>query len=541
MPLDLSLFSRIGELPDSPMMSLDIKTMNGGMVDKLHPTSLMRDQAVLLENILLKMGALAQKRSGKDNVMTAFIGPTGAVNGMGFFFPNELSATKKLVASINGTFYDWSGSGDWRNLTGGGLTGTTPVFFVQGQVLEPTFDSRGWFFQKGAGSVYEYNGSGSVSVVSGAQNGFEGSTPTGSCAIYWLGRLWVAEDGPRNGYISYSEFGKPTTFDISKGFLVNPNDEVTRIVQWLNAGIVIFQRNKIWALDIDQGNFEEFLMDSTRMEMLNDEVGCVAPKSVAQSGQDFFFLSRFGVMRLSKTLRDRAVGQAIPLSDKIENLINRINWNHVNVATAVTWENLYLLAVPVDGSSVNNMVLVWDIQEEAWSVITGWDVGDWSIAHVAENKDTLYFGTNNPAANGKVYVAFDEGQDFDESEEIVGVISTPRYDMGTTDQKKIIRYIDVFTESSSGGTVEVYAAPDNQNFAFVDSFDVSFESLTLPFYLPPIGEAILGQALLQKNRIYLDQFEAVREIQFQFRLRGSGQTKLLYFTVNGQPNEISWS
>lgn len=540
MPLDLNFYPRFGETPDTPIMSMDIRSFRGGMVNKVHPANLELDQAVLLQNVLLKQGALAEKRSGATDKMDALTPPTGNVNGMGYWNPPAASSTARLIASTASGVYDWGGSGDWRGLTGGAFSGQNPVTFVQGHQVTPDFQPLGWFFQKGASQVLEYDGGGILRSVSGGQNGLINSVPTGVCALFWLGRLWVAEDGDRNGYVSFSEFGEPRRFDLSQGFYVNPNDEVTKIVQWFNAGIVIFQRNTIWALDIDQGNFTGFLFDSTRMEMLNEDIGCVAPKSVAQSGQDFFFLSRFGVMRLSRTARDRAVGRAIPISDPIEETIRRINWSAADVATGISWDNLYLLAVPVDGSVTNNLVLVWDIREEAWSTITGWNTGDWQIARFPNGEDKLYFGTSNTAGAGEVYEAFDPLAEDDDTTDIEGVVQTPRYDMGTTDQKKTMRYIDVFTDASSGGSVEVYAAPDNQDFTLLETLDVSAGQLTLPFFLPPVGDPVLGGALLQRNRVYLDRFEGVREIQFQFKMIGNSTTKLLYFTVDGQPDEVNW-
>lgn len=540
MPLDFRLYDQFPEQLDTPILSLDIRSFAGGMNNKIHPTSLGRDQAVLLQDMILKQGALAEKRAGTQDVM-AGVTPTGPYIGLGLWNPPTTPQSERLIASAQNGIYDWDGSGAWRACTGGSFSGNEPVYFVQGTKLMPSFESLGWLFQKDASEVLEYDGTATLSVVSGGASGSTTSVPTGTSALFWIGRLWVACDGTDNGYIRYSEFGKPTTFDTSEGFLVNPSDDVTRIVQWFNTGIIIFQRNSIWALDVDQGNFDSLVFDSTRMELLNDDIGCVAGASVAQSGQEFYFLSRRGVMTLSKTARDQAIGVSNPLSDPIQGTIDRINWSNADRARGVVWDNYYLLAVPVDGASQNNIVIAYDIQEDAWFEISGWPVGAWEKANFPGDKDELFFGTN-VSSGTEVWEALVEGEDQDNGSDFVGTIETPRYDFGTTDKKKVYRYLDVFTDTSGGGDMTVYARVDEGEFqAMRDTngdtlVDISAGQLTVPFNIP----ASLGGENIQVNRYYLDGLDAAREIQFKFEFSGQGASRLLYFTLDGQGQEVTW-
>lgn len=542
-PLDPRTFPQVGEQFDTVRLALNVKSLRGGMNDKLHPTELAEDEAVLLENVLLKEGGLAKKRKGSTDVMTG-VSPSGNVVGLGYWNPQVTPPEEKILACAQNGIFEWDNGASWSSITGGSFSGTEPVYFVQGSYISPSYSEAGWFFQRGATDVYEYDGTTTLSTVSGAASGVVNSVPTGVDGVFWLGRLWVAEDGTNNGYIRHSEFGKPTTFDLSLGYLVNPSDEVTRIFPWFNVGLIVFQKNSIWGLGIDQANFDPLIFDSTQIELLNSEIGCIAGKSVSQSGQDIFFLSRFGVMRLSKTARDQAIGRAIPISDRIESTIQRINWSAASVACGVTFDNLYLLAVPVDGASYNNLVLVYDIREDAWCQYSGWYAGDWKRVQFPGEAEKLYFGTSQLAgasAAGEVYEAFsDSGTDAGlggATLDLDGQIDTPRYDWGTTDRKKLLRYIDVFTDGQSGGVLEIYAAPDNDDFSLMASVTVNVDQLTLPFSLP----ATLGNVTVQQNRVYLDGFEAANEIRFRFKMTGTSQTKILYYTVGAQPAQQTWS
>lgn len=537
MPINPRYLPQVFDSRDAVWLEMTLRDLNGGMHTKLHPTAIEDNEAVLLQNVILGAGGLAEKRSGATDVMSGQT-PTGPYIGLGRWNPPSTPQAERLIAVAQGGIYDWDGSASWRALTGGSFTGEEPVYFVQGAELQPAFDTLGWFFQRGASAVYEYDGSTTLTTASGAGSGLANSIPTGVDADFWLGRLWVAEDGANNGYIRYSTFGEPTKFDTSTGFLVNPNDDVMRIIQWFNTGLIIFQRNSIWALDIDQANFEDLTFDSTRMEMLNSDIGCVAGKSVAQAGQDFFFLSRYGVMQLSKTERDRAVGRARALSDKISPTIDTINWAEVHKSRGIVWDRWYLLAVPTGASTVCDTVLAYDIWTQAWTVFSGWTVGDWQITNFPDEEDKLYFASG--AVSSSVYEALD-GSTSDDGTTITGEVQTARYDWGTTDKRKTVDYVEVFMSALDGGTLTVYAAPDNEDFTLLGSEDIDSGQLTLNFVLDPDNPPVLGGNTIEAVRFSCSQFEAVREMTFKFELTGAAASKILFFTVVAHPWEGTWS
>jgi hypothetical protein len=60
---------------------------------------------------------------------------------------------------------------------------------------------------------------------------------------------------------------------------------------------------------------------------------------------------------------------AEPLSAPISDVIARINFNAVDKAIATYWENRYYLAVPLDNSTVNNAILVYNFLNKAWESV----------------------------------------------------------------------------------------------------------------------------------------------------------------------------
>ena len=62
----------------------------------------------------------------------------------------------------------------------------------------------------------------------------------------------------------------------------------------------------------------------------------------------------------------------VPMSEPIQPLIDRINWNAASGAAAAYHNNRLYMAVPLDGSSDNNGILIFDYLAGGWA---GYDTG----------------------------------------------------------------------------------------------------------------------------------------------------------------------
>lgn len=95
-------------------------------------------------------------------------------------------------------------------------------------------------------------------------------------------------------------------------------------------------------------------------------VGCVAHHSIARTPAGLLFLAEDGVYLYNGT------SNVQKLSAPIEKTIQSINKHTREKASGVYWKtyNCYLLSIPVDGSVENNLVLVFDLKNNAWWI---WD------------------------------------------------------------------------------------------------------------------------------------------------------------------------
>ena len=124
--------------------------------------------------------------------------------------------------------------------------------------------------------------------------------------------------------------------------------------------------------------------------------GCLAPKTVSSVGSNTYYWSNRGIMNLGaeESYNENGVPRPMPLSENIENLLEEVNFDKKDAATAVFYpeKQKYYMAIPYSGSNVNDTILVYDQHMNAWTTRSGIFVGDFDLYGV---KNELYFGDAN--------------------------------------------------------------------------------------------------------------------------------------------------
>lgn len=138
---------------------------------------------------------------------------------------------------------------------------------------------------------------------------------------------------------------------------------------------------------------------NARLDEVTSEYGCRAPDSFVQVGKDVWFLAhRRGIASIRQTETNALQGVDVPISRDLQPVIDRINWEHAGNAVAAAWGNRVYFAVPLDSSTVNDTVLVYDTVNQRWC---GIDNGDALVGVVSWVKFTYggevrlgYFSTD---------------------------------------------------------------------------------------------------------------------------------------------------
>lgn len=86
---------------------------------------------------------------------------------------------------------------------------------------------------------------------------------------------------------------------------------------------------------------------------VTDEYGTLSPRSVISVGKDVWFMAyKRGVSSIALTESGKWGGVDLPVSDDIQPLIDRINWNYAEKIHAAKLGNLAYFAVPLDTAEV---------------------------------------------------------------------------------------------------------------------------------------------------------------------------------------------
>lgn len=127
--------------------------------------------------------------------------------------------------------------------------------------------------------------------------------------------------------------------------------------------VLVFCRNSVHLID----NTTNLSFASTRI--LSDEVGCVARKTIYQVGNRVIFLSDNGVYSTEFIDEYNLRGTETPLSEPINATIQRINKDAWVNSVATYYDNRYYIAVPLDDSTWNNAMLVFNFLNNQWESI----------------------------------------------------------------------------------------------------------------------------------------------------------------------------
>lgn len=193
-----------------------------------------------------------------------------------------------------------------------------------------------------------------------------------------------------SNYLDHEHWDGLDVFSFNEG----GNDEVVSVAPWTLNEFLVLMRNSIFYVNIGTGRYADSdpLGTSSFIKTLVTDIGCVAKKSVVQANGGVFFLSDSGVY----FLQPQAVGSnesvrlltvADPLSAEIDDIIQRINRASAYKAVATYWNNRYYLAVPIDSSTDNNAILVYNFILKNWESVDVYPSGFDAFSFVVGKKD----------------------------------------------------------------------------------------------------------------------------------------------------------
>lgn len=213
-------------------------------------------------------------------------------------------------------------------------------------------------------------------------------------------------------------------FDLVDAFTFNNggNDEVVAVSPWTINEALVLMRNSIYyaSFGIERYVTGEPLGTDSFIKTLVTDIGCMAKRSVVQANGGVVFLSDNGVYFLQPSQVGsndamRLLTVADPMSAPIDDVIQRINRTYANRAVATYWNNRYYLAVPIDGSTDNNAILVYNFILKNWESVdiypSGFDAFNFLVGK-KDNQRRMYIVDSDQGIFLSEEGQFDEYQDW---------------------------------------------------------------------------------------------------------------------------------
>ena len=182
-------------------------------------------------------------------------------------------------------------------------------------------------------------------------------------------------------------------FRISKGSA----DFLVGFYPYQEDQLIVFMRNSIHMINNIATTSAANTYEITRQH------GCVARKSIAQSGPQTFFLSDNGVIVLSPgtdpakglgVAISKVSGETIPMTQPIQDQFSDVNFAHADKSCGVVFDNKYFLAVPTGSSTVPNAIFVFSLLSNSWISVDSYPAMSGSLAFHVDDWVICSHGSN---------------------------------------------------------------------------------------------------------------------------------------------------
>lgn len=185
-------------------------------------------------------------------------------------------------------------------------------------------------------------------------------------------------------------------------------DTIVRVFNYAKGMAIVFCNRSTYILLSFAGD-----PSLASIELLNSTLGLAGRKAAVMLGGDVLFLSNpGGIYRIAQSFESRIQTVPLPVTDPIQPFIDRINWDAASGAVAKVLGEYVYFAVPVDGSTRNNAVIVYN---GASGLVEGYDtfpepfrIDDFAVT-LYERQRRLY-ALDKEAA--RIYVMYEGHSDF---------------------------------------------------------------------------------------------------------------------------------
>ena len=519
---------------DDPILVAGTNVFSGWDAS-LKPTLLSDSRIQQAVNVRMDVDGLCRQRPAFRFVSGV---PGGTITGVAYF---DIHGLEKLVVASGGSFYEVFSHSQNAMLIPGPTASIHGVACFS-QLVDRLFyvdgtQGIGWMQWPGGSVAHgrvqkDLHGNNMPLFTHCVAHGYRLFASMDNADEVWVSKyLDAATEGDAQGKTG-SWDGVQQVFRVGEG----AGDAITAMVSFQGNRLVVFKEGSIYTVSTADEHISNF-----SIERLTGLFGCVAGRTAVQLGQDVLFLSRLGVMSLGAMVLDTSVSQVSGISAPIRRIIDSINWSVVSTAWAVSWNQYYIIALPLNGEEVPSVLIAYNAETKEW-------VGEWNLAQVGELQGTFsgftcgsrvrYSGLDGTMICdrlGRIFL-FDERQDVDtyDSESstlpIAVSIRTKSWDMQLPDGLKQLFRVIIEGYHQTTPELNLYIKRDGLDEEFIGTYALDGERNRLPFMLP----FFMGKTQIQQRAFHVRSMKLGRwrEVSLRFETKGRGHFSLRKVAIN---------
>lgn len=485
-PNKFRAYSRLSA-PDEKRIVISRRDFSGGENTRQHASRISPNQAEALENFDIGVPGQATKVPGNSLVEDLSSGV-----GTGAFGFAPRSGTNELLITEDTNLRGYTGSGSFTTHDSGFTTGllTTMIKATcsggNGDVV---------LISNGTDNVHEMLQDHTVTDLGNDNT----DCPLTKVLTFFRNRVWALKAN-----LLYWSDAIPTTYDgafdrTANNYNITVGDE-RAILGLRDLGIICLGADAVYGI-----NPSITPAATDKPEKILD-IGCVAGNTAQIVGDDVYFLSSDGVRGVFRTQQDKLqLGQTYPLSYPLKTEFDSINWSVISKACAVYFDNKYFLALPTSSSSYNNRVWVYYPATQAWTIITGWNVGAWGKISFAGQELLYYIDANDSTVKQAWTGTTNSGDAID------GVLVGREEDGDSPLQFKSGGEIEIEAQTAGNDSIlTISVAVDGGSFTTLGTITLSSAtSPTLPIALP----FALSDQFIIRSKLHIDSIGKWKTLQ----------------------------
>ncbi len=404
----------------------EIRDFTEGLIDRSDANVIPVNAAQDCQNVISRVIGRLKIRGGQKKLNSASLA-NSRITGLYPYYTE--SGIKRLVTACNGKVYYWD-----KN-TSAFVQIYTDLFATADVLFESCANYMVGF--NGVNIPFKWDGTNDVSALANAPAG--GRMPVlhkeqlfiqhyAHPSQLWWSEPFYPESWPAVNYWSFND-GDGDSITCHKPFL---------------GELIIFKRRSIH-------NLRGTTLDDFRSDMLDSRVGCVGPRAAAVDGNAMYFVADDGLYHFNGVKATNLTEGRIP------RFWSRINKQYIHKAAVEIWDGLLWVALPEGNSSVNNVVLIYDLAGGKFWVYRAINADCLAIFN---DGTSSYFYSGDSAATGFIRQQ-DVGSD-DDGVAIEAYYIGQAHNQGSPEREKKAKKVfmettkdwDIYSDTST--TVNVY-------------------------------------------------------------------------------------